>query len=123
MRFGFLAQADVADRCRHQDSLGAFQRAKHDLDRKLAAILAPPDELDPRTDLLRQRVGRRAKAVGDQTFREARRNDVLHFLPDEFIAAVAELLLRLEIQQDDLPALVHPVSYTHLRAHETDSYL
>ena len=34
MRFGLLAHADVADRRRHQDALGAFQRAQHDLDRE-----------------------------------------------------------------------------------------
>ena len=45
-----------------------------------------------------------AGAVGDQPFREAFRDDVLHFLPDQFVAAVAELFLRLHIQQDDLSA-------------------
>ena len=107
MLFRSLAHADVADRRRHQDSFGAFQRAQHDLDGKLAAILAPPGELDPGADLLRQRVCRGSRTVGDQPFREALRNDVLHLLPDEFIAAVSELLLRLNIQQNDLPALVH----------------
>ena len=41
MRLGRLARADVADRRRHQDALGAFERAQHDLDRELAAVLAP----------------------------------------------------------------------------------
>jgi hypothetical protein len=49
----------------------------------------------------------RCGSVGDQPFREALGNDVLHLLPDQFIAAVSELFLRLNIQQDDLPALVH----------------
>ncbi len=34
-------------------------------------------------------------------------NDVLHLLPYQFIAPVSELFLRLNIQQDNLPALVH----------------
>ena len=64
-------------------------------------------ELDPRADLLRQRVFRGAQVVGDQPLREALRNDVRHLLPEELVAAVAELLLRLNVQQDDLAALVH----------------
>ena len=75
MLFRSLAHGDVADRRRHQDAFGAFQRAQHDLDRKFAAILAPRRELDPCTNLLRQRVFRRAKIVGDQPFGEALRND------------------------------------------------
>ena len=102
-----LAHADVADRRRHQRSLGAFQRAQHDLDRKLAAVLAPPGELDPGADLLRQRVLRGSQIVRDQPFRETLRNDVRHLLPEQLVAAVAELLLGLEVQQDDLAALVH----------------
>src|ERR1700731_691885 len=107
MRFVFFAPGDVTDRRRHQDSFGAFQRAQHDLDWKIASILPPTGELNPRTDLLRQRVFRGSKSVGDQPFREALRNDVLHLLPYELIAAVSELFLRLNIQQDDLPGLVH----------------
>ena len=107
MVFRRLAYADVADRRRHQDTFGAFQRAQHELDRKLAAVLAPRRELDPGPDLLRQRFGRGAGSVGDQPFGEALRNDVRHLLTEEFIAAVAELLLRLNIEEDDLPALVH----------------
>ena len=64
-------------------------------------------ELDPGADLLRQRVFRGAEAVGDQPLGEALRNDVRDLLPEELVAAVSELLLRLNIQQDDLPALVH----------------
>src|ERR1700688_5235073 len=99
MRFGRFSHADVADRRRHQNSLGAFQRAQHDLDRKFASILPPPGELDPRTDLLRQRFSRGSKTVRDQPFREALRNDVLNLLPYELVAVVSELLLRLKIQQ------------------------
>ena len=61
----------------------------------------------PGADLLRQRVGGGASAVGDQPFREAFGNDVLHLLPHQFVAAVSELLLRLHVQQHDFPALVH----------------
>ncbi len=35
------------------------------------SVLPPAGELDPRTDLLRQRLGRGAGAVGDQALREA----------------------------------------------------
>src|SRR5579872_3193651 len=107
MRFGLFARGDVADRGRYQDAFGAFERAQHDLDGKLALVLAPPGELNPRADLLRQRLGRRSQTVRDQPFREAFRNDVLHLLPDQLIAVISELLLRLNVQQDDLPALVH----------------
>src|ERR1700730_2286333 len=107
MLFRSLAHADVADRCRHQGSLVALQRTQHDLNRNLAAVLPPPEELNPRTDLLRQRVGRGAMSIRDQSFRESLGNDVLHLLTHEFIAAVSELLLRLDIQQNDLSALIH----------------
>ncbi len=66
------------------------------------------DELDPRADLLRQRFRRASRAVRDQPFRESFRNDVLYLLPEEFIAAVSELLLRLNIQQHDLSGLGSP---------------
>ena len=65
------------------------------------------DELDPGADLLRERVGRGSQVVGDQPFGEALRDDVLDLLPHQLVAAVAELLLRLHVQQDDLAALVH----------------
>ena len=64
-------------------------------------------QLNSRADLLRQRFRRGSRAIRNQPFREAFRNNVLYLLPDEFIAAVAELLLRLHIQQNDLSALVH----------------
>jgi hypothetical protein len=51
--FGGPALADVANGGRHQDPLGAVQRAQHDLDRKLSAVLALPDELEPGANLLR----------------------------------------------------------------------
>ena len=70
-------------------------------------FFAPTDEFDSRSDLLRQRFGRAARAVGDQPFREAFGNDVGYFLAEEFIAAVTELLFRLHVEQDDLAALVH----------------
>ena len=43
----------------------------------------------------------------NQPFGEAVRNDVLYLLPDQLVSAVAELFLRLNIHQDDLPCLVH----------------
>src|ERR1700687_4633767 len=107
MLFRGLAHADVADRRRYQDSFGALQRAQHDLDRKLAAILAPSSELKSGADLLRQGVSGGSQIVRDQPFRKARRNDVLDLLPEQLIAAVAKLLLCLKIQKNDLAALVH----------------
>src|SRR5450432_548169 len=106
MLFRLLADADVADRRRHQNSFGASQRTQHDLDRKFGAIPAPPDELDPGADLLRQCVLGGPKTVSDQPLREALRNNVGHLLTKELVTAISELLLRLEVQQDDLPALV-----------------
>src|ERR1700674_3577825 len=107
MLLGPFAHADVADRCRHQDSFGAFQRAQHDLDRKVASILPPPSELNPCSHLLCQRVFRGSKTVREQPFCETLRNDVLHLLPYEFITVVSELFLRLQIQKNDFSALVH----------------
>ena len=107
MGFRVLAHADVADRRGHQNSFGTFERAQHDLDGKLGAILAPPDEFDSGADLLRQSLGRAAGAVGDDPFREALGNDVLHRLAHQFVAAVAELFFRPDVQQNDLSGHVH----------------
>ena len=101
MFFRSLAHADVADRCRHQNSFSTFQRAEHDFDGKLAAIFAPSDEFDAGADLLGQGVRGAAGAVGDQAFGEPFGNDVFYLLAEQFIAAVAELVFRLHIQQDD----------------------
>ncbi len=102
-----LACADVADCRRYQDLTGAFQRAQHDLDGELGAILPLPNELDPRTDLLSKRVFRGAKTVFDQSIGEAVRNDSGDLLAQELVAAESELPLRLKIQEDDFPGLVH----------------
>ena len=102
MLFGRLAHADVADRRRDQHALGAFQRAEHDLDGELAAVLAQRDQLDAGADLLGQRVLGGAQVVGDQPLGEAFRDDVRDLLAEQFVAAVAELLLRLHVQQHDL---------------------
>ena len=104
---GRLAHADVADGRGDEDALGALERAEHDLDRELGAVLAQGDELDPGADLLGQGVGRRAQVVGDEPLGEALRDDVRDRLADELVAAVAELLLGLDVEQDDLAALVH----------------
>ena len=107
MRFRILAHADVANRRRHQDSIRAFQRAQHDLNRKIAPIFSPPVELNPRADLLRQRFRRGSRTVSDQPLREALGNDVLHLLPYQLIPPISELFLRLNIQQDNFAALVY----------------
>src|SRR5580698_9548559 len=107
MLFGSLAHADVANCRRHERAFGAVERTQHDLDGKLGSIPSPCNELDPRSDLLGQRFGRASRTVRDQPFRETLRNDVLHFLPDKFIAAVSKLLFRLHIQKNDLTVLVH----------------
>ena len=109
MRFGLLAHADVADRRRHQDAVGALQRAQHDLDRKLAAVLAPPRAVRCRCrsaaparlppSAARRRRSRSAKPSGMM---------FVTFWPDQLVAAVAELLLRLHVQQDDLAGRGRP---------------
>ena len=107
MRLGLLARGDVANRRGHQDSFRARQRTQHELDWKLASILASPVQFDPHADLLPQRVLGGPKAVSDQPFGKALRDDILHLLAQKFVAAVAELFLRLKIEKNDLAALVH----------------
>src|SRR5580692_2963627 len=123
----FLAFGDVSDGCGHQDSFRTFQWAQHDLDRKLTSMLPPPFELNPRPDLLRHRLRRGSRTVRDEPFRKALWNDVLHLLPNQFIAPVSKLLLRLNVQQHYVSALVNyhhrirsrlqqsPVPALHLR--------
>ena len=107
VRLRGLAHADVANCRRHQGPFGAFQRAQHDLDRKLAAVLPQPDELDPGSDLLRQRILRGSQIVRDQPLRKAHANDVRHLLTEQFVPVVAELFFRLEIEKDYVAALIH----------------
>ena len=89
------------------DAVGAFERAQHDLDGELAAILAPPVSSIPvpiccasasSADRRSSAISRSAKPSG---------NDVLDLLPEQLVAAVAELLLGLHVQQHDLAVLVH----------------
>ncbi len=107
MTIGGFAHGDVADRRRHQDALGAFERAEHELDRKLAAVLAPPDQFQPRADLLHQRLGVAAGVVGDEPLGEAFRNDDVDFLSQELVVDEAELPLRLDIHQHDVAVRIH----------------
>ena len=67
--------------------VGALERAQHDLDRELAAVLAERDELDAGADLLGQRVGRGPQVVGDQPLGEALGDDVRDPLTEEVVAA------------------------------------
>lgn len=46
------------------------------------------------------------RVVGDEPLGEALRDDVRHRLAHQLVAAVAELALGLDVQQDDLPDLV-----------------
>ena len=64
------------------------------------AVLPPCNELDPGPDLLRQRLFRGSQVVRDQPFREAFRNDVCDLLPKEFVAAVSELFLGLNVSKE-----------------------
>ena len=76
-----------------------MQRAQHDLYREFATILTPRRKLDSRADLLRQRIFRRSRAIGDQPLGEALGNETLHRLPDEFGAIISELLFGQDIEQ------------------------
>ena len=105
--FTLLFYGNIADGRRYQDSFAAFQWAEHDLDGKRASIFPQADKLNPGADLLCQRLGRAPGSVGDQPLREAIRNNLRHLLAQQLIPAIAKLLLRLGIQQDDIPALVH----------------
>ena len=76
MPFGLLSDADIADRSRHQNSFGAFERAQHDFEGKFAVVFPPTDEFDSGADLLCQCVRGASRTVGDQPFGKALRNDL-----------------------------------------------
>ena len=97
----------IANCSRYQDALGTIERAQHDLDGKLAAILALADEFDAGADLLRQSFGRCARSIGDQAFRKTLRDDALYSLTQKLVAPISELFLCTSIQKDNLSALVY----------------
>ncbi len=107
MRLSVFAHADVADRRGDQNALRAAQRAQHDFDGELAAVLAPGGELDAGADLLRECIFVGAQSVGDEPLGETLRHDAADQLPEQFVAAIAELLLRLQIHENDHAANVH----------------
>ncbi len=117
---GGLPDADVADRRGHQHAVAAFQRTQHDLDGKRAAVLAAAGagKFDARADLLGQCLGGRAGAVGKQALGKALGDDVADRLAQQFVPMVAELALRLEVQQHDLAAPVHHHHRVGRRFHE-----
>ncbi len=105
--FSIFAHGDVADCRGDQDTLGAFERAEHDLDGKLASVFAFSVQLNAGADLLRQGFGGGAGSIGDQPFGKAGGNDVGHFLAEEFVTAVAKLLFGLSVEQNNFAILVH----------------
>ena len=107
MRIGGIAHADVANGRGDQNALRAAQGAQHDLNGKLAPVLAPRRELNAGADLLGQRFLGGAQAIRDQALRKSLRNNIAHLLAEQLVAVVAELFFRLQIQQHDLALLVH----------------
>ncbi len=118
MRLGGFPDADVPDCCRHQRLVRVSQRAEHDLDRKFAAVLALPDQLDAGADLLGERVFRGPQIVCNQTLGKADRNDVRDFLSEQFVAPISELLFGLQIQKNDFAALIDDDHGIGRRLHE-----
>ena len=107
MALSSFANTDVANRRRHQNAFRAFERTQHELDGKLASILASSGEFNSRTaDLLRSRIFRRSKIISDQPFREPHRNDVHYLAPCQLIPTVSELFLSLQIQEHDYSILI-----------------
>ena len=96
------SHGDVADRRRDQRAFGTLDRAEHDLDRELAAVLAPPRSLDPGAHLTHARGFAVEVPILDVPAVQPSRDQELHRLPGELVAAVAELPLGLDVDQDDL---------------------
>ena len=101
-----LTDRYVADGGNEKDALATLQRAEHQFDGKFAAVLAPAGELDAHSDLLSQGVGCGARSVRDKPLGEAGRDEPDDVLPQQFVAAVSELLLGLEVEQGDVATLV-----------------
>src|ERR1700722_2239392 len=104
---GILADGDVANCSGNQDAFGAFHWAQHDLDGEITPVFASSHELNSGADLLGQSFGCGSRAIRDQAFGETLRNNVLNFLPNQLIAAVSELFLSLDVEENYLPVLVH----------------
>jgi hypothetical protein len=81
IQFRSLARAYIADHCRYQDSIDAFQRAQHDFNRKFATILVEFGKLNPHPDLLRQGFDRTSRSICDQPFCKTMGKNGLYLLP------------------------------------------
>ena len=68
---GGTADADIANGRSYQNTLCAFEWVQHDLNRELAAILAPADELDSGTHLLGKRLSCGMGPIGNEPFGKA----------------------------------------------------
>src|SRR5205823_3103100 len=102
-----LARGDVTENTGDQSAIVGVQWAQTDLDRKLAAILTPRDEIEAGAH--GSRGGRRviagpmshvcrAEPLGYQDFDR---------LPQQILAAVAEHPLHLRVEEHDPALLIH----------------
>ena len=101
-----FAHGNIANGRGDKSSLRTFQRAKHNFDGETRAVFAQSREFDPGSDHLRERVRGTARAVGEDAFGKAFRNDIFYFLPDQFIAMIAKLFFGLNIEEDYFAGLV-----------------
>jgi hypothetical protein len=92
---------DVGDRAEHELALGRHERVQPDLDRNLRAVLAQAEELAARGPGCEAGIREEAVAAVRVVVTEARRDQHLDRLADQFHAAVAEQPLDLAVDHDD----------------------
>jgi hypothetical protein len=98
---GALPLRGVAHRADDQQAGVGLKRTEADLDGHLGPVLAPPEQLPARPHGPDVRVAGVTLAVGDVGGPEALRHQQFDRLAEQFLAAVAEQLLRLAVDDHD----------------------
>ncbi len=104
--FGAPALADIADDRHHGRGAMRPRGAEADLDRELAPVLAPPDELKPASHRPQRRRLRITALVAGVRVAEPLRYQEADGLADEFFSLVTEQPQRLAVDQHDTGVVV-----------------
>src|SRR5262249_37974982 len=95
--FCLLAQADIRDRRQDERPGAGLHRTQRDLDRELASIFSPPEQLPPRAHDTDLRRGEKSLPMSRVLSPKALGHEHLDWSTEKLFSGVAEELLRLRV--------------------------